>query len=88
MEVDGEIEELPESTMPRHLYYATKIANGGMAGMVGVLSVFPLDLVKTRLQSQKGNQYAGIKDCFRQTMDAAGTSNIRRFRALYQGTDL
>lgn len=45
--------------------YLPKIINGGFAGIVGVSFVFPIDLVKTRLQNQRitsnGNvQYNGM----------------------------
>ncbi|VEN61233.1 unnamed protein product, partial [Callosobruchus maculatus] len=37
-----------------------RIINGGIAGIAGVLCVFPLDLVKTRLQNQQ--EHAGVKE--------------------------
>lgn len=45
--------------------YLPKILNGGFAGIVGVTCVFPIDLVKTRLQNQRVGadgkvQYSGM----------------------------
>ena len=38
-----------------------KLINGGVAGLVGVTCVFPIDLAKTRLQNQQGAQvYKGL----------------------------
>ena len=54
-----------ESRVSASVRFVPKVLNGGIAGIVGVSCVFPLDLVKTRLQSQKGvSKYLGIKDCF------------------------
>ena len=33
-----------------------KLINGGIAGIVGVTCVFPIDLAKTRLQNQRPGQ--------------------------------
>merc|ERR1719282_1639020 len=49
-----------------------KIVNGGIAGIIGVSCVFPLDLVKTRLQNSKPGpngkrMYSGMVDCFKKT---------------------
>ncbi|KAJ6219873.1 hypothetical protein RDWZM_005685 [Blomia tropicalis] len=62
-----------------------KIANGGIAGIIGVTCVFPIDLVKTRLQSQslKPNvvpQYTSMLDCFRKTYRREG------FFGMYRGS--
>ncbi|XP_061931667.1 mitochondrial glutamate carrier 1 isoform X1 [Apis cerana] len=54
-----------------------KIINGGIAGIIGVSVVFPLDLVKTRLQNQiitpNGEKmYKSMFDCFNKTYKAEG----------------
>lgn len=33
--------------------FVPKVVNGGIAGIVGVTCVFPIDLVKTRMQNQQ-----------------------------------
>lgn len=62
-----------------------KILNGGIAGIIGVSCVFPIDLVKTRLQSQSVSpngvpQYSSMLDCFRKTYRAEG------FLGMYRGS--
>lgn len=62
-----------------------KIINGGIAGIIGVTCVFPIDLVKTRLQSQSIKprevpQYTTMMDCFRKTYYKEG------FFGMYRGS--
>lgn len=50
-----------------------KLINGGVAGLVGVTCVFPIDLAKTRLQNQQGVQvYKGLLDCLAKTIRSEG----------------
>ncbi|RZB41571.1 mitochondrial glutamate carrier 1-like, partial [Asbolus verrucosus] len=71
-----------------------KIINGGIAGIIGVSCVFPLDLVKTRLQNQQigpnGERmytsmliFASIRfDCFKKTYKAEGYFGMYRGSAV------
>ncbi|KAI8898778.1 mitochondrial carrier domain-containing protein [Globomyces pollinis-pini] len=64
---------------PQHTSLFTKLYCGAIAGVVGTSIIFPLDIIKTRLQNQKGNQYSGIIDCGRQLVRNNG------IRGLYAG---
>ncbi|KAJ2605273.1 mitochondrial aspartate-glutamate transporter agc1 [Coemansia sp. RSA 1722] len=59
-----------------------KLGNGAMAGVTGVSIIFPLDMVKTRLQNQKPINgklpYSGGIDCFRQIVRTEGVKGLYR----------
>ncbi|CAH1401910.1 unnamed protein product [Nezara viridula] len=62
-----------------------KIINGGIAGIIGVSVVFPLDLVKTRLQNQPDGEkkmYKSMFDCFKKTYKAEGYFGMYRGSAV------
>uniref|UniRef100_A0A670KIM4 Mitochondrial glutamate carrier 2 n=1 Tax=Podarcis muralis TaxID=64176 RepID=A0A670KIM4_PODMU len=59
---------------------SSKLINGGIAGLVGVTCVFPIDLAKTRLQNQQGQAiYTGMRDCLVKTIKSEG------FFGMYRG---
>uniref|UniRef100_G1PR04 Mitochondrial glutamate carrier 2 n=1 Tax=Myotis lucifugus TaxID=59463 RepID=G1PR04_MYOLU len=57
-----------------------KLINGGIAGLLGVTCVFPIDLAKTRLQNQHGKDiYKGMIDCLMKT------ARVEGFLGMYRG---
>jgi len=65
-------------------FYANLVA-GAIAGIIGASTVFPIDMVKTRLQNQKvlpngTKAYDGVVDCFRKIIRNEGG-----VRGLYRG---
>lgn len=71
-----------ESTAKSGFPLLAKIINGGIAGIVGVASVFPIDLAKTRLQNQRigSEAYKSMLDCLRKVVAAEG------FIGMYRGS--
>ncbi|XP_030625354.1 mitochondrial glutamate carrier 1 [Chanos chanos] len=60
-----------------------KLINGGVAGLVGVTCVFPIDLAKTRLQNQQGARvYSGMLDCLAKTVRTEGYFGMYRGAAV------
>lgn len=71
--------------MEEHFSLLPKIINGGIAGIVGVTCVFPIDLVKTRLQNQQvglngDKMYKNVLDCAVKTFRKEG------FFGMYRGS--
>ncbi|XP_016996864.2 mitochondrial glutamate carrier 1 [Drosophila takahashii] len=77
--------ERVEQKKPAQFNVLPKIINGGIAGIIGVTCVYPLDMVKTRLQNQTigpngERMYTSIADCFRKTIASEG------FFGMYKGS--
>uniref|UniRef100_A0A667WJU0 Solute carrier family 25 member 55a n=1 Tax=Myripristis murdjan TaxID=586833 RepID=A0A667WJU0_9TELE len=63
-----------------------KLINGGIAGIVGVTCVFPIDLAKTRLQNQRQGQqvYKSMMDCLVKTVRSEGYFGMYRVHELLE----
>nr|KAF6467795.1 solute carrier family 25 member 22 [Rousettus aegyptiacus] len=61
-----------------------KLINGGIAGLIGVTCVFPIDLAKTRLQNQQNGQrmYTSMSDCLVKTIRSEGYFGMYRGAAV------
>ncbi|KCV70556.1 hypothetical protein H696_02902 [Fonticula alba] len=53
----------PEGASVRDLGWGKLLLAGGMAGMAGWLSTYPIDVVKTRMQSAEGLVYKNTFEC-------------------------
>ncbi|XP_067863333.1 mitochondrial glutamate carrier 1-like isoform X2 [Heptranchias perlo] len=61
-----------------------KLINGGVAGLIGVTCVFPIDLAKTRLQNQRNGMrtYTNLMDCLIKTVRSEGYFGMYRGAAV------
>ncbi|XP_034440536.1 solute carrier family 25 member 55a [Hippoglossus hippoglossus] len=68
----------------QHISLPAKLINGGIAGIVGVTCVFPIDLAKTRLQNQRHGQqvYKSMMDCLVKTVKSEGYFGMYRGAAV------
>lgn len=71
--------ETTKTQKPKKLPLPVKLIVGALAGIVGTSTIFPIDMIKTRLQASHG-KYSGPLDCFRTIIRTEGG-----FRALYRG---
>ena len=69
------------SEKPPKLPLPMKLVVGAVAGAVGTSGIFPIDMVKTRLQASSGaSKYSGPINCFQTIVRTEGG-----YRALYRG---
>ncbi|XP_065150532.1 mitochondrial glutamate carrier 1 isoform X2 [Paramisgurnus dabryanus] len=68
----------------KQLSLSAKLINGGIAGLIGVTCVFPIDLAKTRLQNQQNGSriYTSMSDCLSKTIRSEGFFGIYRGAAV------
>lgn len=82
--VSSQLVKVPEVQQPPVVNnLALKLINGAIAGVVGTLIIFPIDMVKTRLQNQRiGTDgrfpYKGGLDCFKQIIAKEGVAGLYR----------
>ncbi|XP_038262765.1 mitochondrial glutamate carrier 1 [Dermochelys coriacea] len=68
----------------KQISLTAKLINGGIAGLIGVTCVFPIDLAKTRLQNQQNGQrmYTSMSDCLIKTIRSEGYFGMYRGAAV------
>ncbi|KAJ2690593.1 mitochondrial aspartate-glutamate transporter agc1 [Coemansia spiralis] len=73
----------PRSTLVEALFQAYNFAVGAVAGGIGAAAVYPIDLVKTRIQNQRTAvvgeiMYKNSIDCFRKVIRNEGVLGLYR----------
>eukprot|EP01031_Cornospumella_fuschlensis_P033079 gene33079-40014_t len=68
------------STKPKKLPLPIKLVVGAVAGVVGTCCIFPIDMVKTRLQANDKGKYSGPADVVKKIVSQEGG-----VKALYRG---
>ena len=81
---DADKEDMPTSFLSKLKHFALNFGIGAIAGGIGATAVYPIDLVKTRMQNQvivagQSPMYRNSFHCFLQTFRSEG------FRGLYKG---
>jgi len=71
--------EQEPSKKPKKVPLQLKLIVGAVAGAIGTTCIFPIDMIKTRLQASSG-KYSGPIDCFKQIFKTEGGP-----RAFYRG---
>ncbi|TWW75970.1 Mitochondrial glutamate carrier 1 [Takifugu flavidus] len=74
----------PTAAGPSQSTLPAKLINGGVAGLIGVTCVFPIDLAKTRLQNQQNGSrlYTSMSDCLIKTIRSEGYFGMYRGAAV------
>jgi len=74
---------MSEAPPPKPLPFIYQFAAGAVAGVSEILVMYPLDVVKTRIQLQSGTAtgaeaYTGMVDCFQKIVRTEGFSRLYR----------
>jgi len=77
-----QVEEKPkpffQKTQEELIEFAENAALGAIAGGLGAAFVYPIDVIKTRLQNQPYSMYTGARHCWRKIVESEGSIGLFR----------
>ena len=76
--------ELSPNKDGKHVATPYLLFAGGSSGVAAWFSTYPVDVVKTRLQTQQNGKYAGMIDCAKKSWTEAG-GGLKGLRVFYIG---